>query len=98
MLFNSFEFICIFFPLVAGLYFVLPRHWRWLLLLVASCWFYMAFVPVYILILAFTILVDYFAGIWIEESQGRKRKLVLTASILANTGVLAFFKYYHFLN
>lgn len=98
MLFNSFEFLCLFFPLVTGLYFVLPHRWRWLLLLVASCWFYMAFVPVYILILAFTILVDYFAGIWIEESEGRRRKLLLTASILANTGVLAFFKYYHFLN
>ncbi len=98
MLFNSFEFICIFFPLVTGLYFALPHRWRWLLLLVASCWFYMAFVPVYILILAFTIGVDYVAGIWIERSEGRKRKLLLTASIIANVGVLAFFKYFNFLN
>lgn len=98
MLFNSFEFLCIFFPLVTGLYFLVPHRWRWLLLLAASCWFYMAFVPVYILILAFTIVVDYWAAIWIEESQGRKRRLLLAASILANTGVLAFFKYYHFLN
>lgn len=98
MLFNSFEFICIFFPLVTGLYFILPHRWRWLLLLVASCWFYMAFVPVYILILAFTIGVDYFAGIWIDRSEGRKRKLLLAASIVANVGVLAFFKYFNFLN
>jgi D-alanyl-lipoteichoic acid acyltransferase DltB (MBOAT superfamily) len=98
MLFNSFEFLCIFFPLVTGLYFVLPHRWRWLLLLVASCWFYMTFVPVYILILAFTIGVDFVAGIWIERSEGRKRKLLLTASIVANVGVLAFFKYFNFLN
>ncbi len=98
MLFNSFEFLCIFFPLVTGLYFVLPQRWRWLLLLVASCWFYMAFVPVYILILAFTILVDYFAGIWIEASAGRKRRWLLAASVVANVGVLAFFKYFNFLN
>lgn len=98
MLFNSFEFICIFFPLVTGLYFLLPHRWRWLLLLVASCWFYMAFVPVYILILAFTIGVDYFAGIWIDRSEGRKRRLLLAASIVANVGVLAFFKYFNFLN
>jgi len=84
--------------LVTGLYFVLPHRWRWLLLLVASCWFYMTFVPVYILILAFTILVDYFAGLWIERSEGRRRKLLLTASIVANVGVLAFFKYFNFLN
>ncbi|MGB3526594.1 MAG: MBOAT family O-acyltransferase [Flavobacteriales bacterium] len=98
MLFNSFQFLCIFFPLVTTLYFVVPHRWRWAVLLGASCWFYMAFVPVYILILAFTILVDYFAGIWIERNEGRTRKLLLTASIIANVGVLAFFKYFNFLN
>jgi len=58
----------------------------------------MVFVPIYILILGFTIVVDYFAGIYIEKSQGRKRKLFLTASLIANIGVLAIFKYYNFIN
>jgi D-alanyl-lipoteichoic acid acyltransferase DltB (MBOAT superfamily) len=58
----------------------------------------MAFVPVYILILGFTIVVDYFAGIWLEEAQGKKRKLLLTLSLIANIGVLAIFKYYNFIN
>jgi len=58
----------------------------------------MAFRPVYILILAFTILVDYTTAILIENSQGRRRKLLLLVSIFANVGVLAFFKYYNFLN
>ena len=44
---------------------------RWLLLLAASCVFYMAFIPSYILILAFTIVIDYFAGIFIEKSRGQ---------------------------
>ncbi len=98
MLFNSFTFLCIFFPLVTGLYFTVPHHRRWMVLLAASCWFYMAFVPVYILILGFTIGVDYFAGIWIDRSEGAERKWMLTASIVANLGVLAFFKYFNFLN
>lgn len=98
MLFNSFEFCCIFFPLVTALYFLLPHRFRWMLLLAASCWFYMAFVPVYILILAFTIAVDYVSGILIERSQGRRRRGWLTASIVANVGVLAVFKYWNFLN
>ena len=68
------------------------------MLLAASCYFYMFFRPVYILILAFTILVDYVAGIWIEESTGKRRKAFLLASIFANVGVLAFFKYFNFLN
>lgn len=58
----------------------------------------MYFVPVYILILGFTILVDYFAGIFIARSSGKKRKYWLVASIIANIGVLSFFKYYNFLN
>lgn len=97
MLFNSFHFL-VFFPVVTGLYFLLPHRFRWALLLVASCYFYMVFRPVYILILAFTIGVDYFAGILIERSEGRRRKRWLMASIFANVGVLAFFKYYNFLN
>ena len=58
----------------------------------------MVFVPVYIVILGFTIIVDYFAGIYIEKSQGRRRKWFLVASLIANIGVLAVFKYYNFLN
>lgn len=97
MLFNSFEFL-IFFPLVTLLYFLLPHRFRWLWLLASSCYFYMAFVPIYILILGFTIVVDYFAGIWIENAKGRKRKLFLVFSLIANIGVLAVFKYYNFIN
>ncbi len=97
MLFNSLEFL-IFFPIVVALYFALPHRYRWLLLLMASCYFYMVFIPVYILILGFTIVIDYFAGILLENTHGRKRKIWLIASIIANTGVLAVFKYYNFLN
>jgi len=64
----------------------------------SSCYFYMAFVPIYILILAFTIVVDYFAGILIERTSDKKRKLCLIASLIANIGVLAIFKYYNFFN
>jgi len=97
MLFNSIDFL-VFFPLVTAIYFATPYAWRWLPLLLASCWFYMAFVPVYILILFFTIAVDFIAGIAIEGAEGKRRKAFLVASIVANVGVLAFFKYFNFLN
>ncbi|WP_338875449.1 MBOAT family O-acyltransferase [Spirosoma sp. SC4-14] len=95
MLFNSIQFF-IFFPIVTALYFWLPQRFRWILLLVASCYFYMAFIPVYVLILLFTILIDYYAGILIEQSTGTRRKLYLVMSLVANIGVLAVFKYYNF--
>jgi D-alanyl-lipoteichoic acid acyltransferase DltB (MBOAT superfamily) len=97
MAFNSLDFL-VFFPLVVSGYFVLPQRARWLWLLSASCLFYMAFIPAYILILFFTIIVDYGAGIFIERAQGRARKVYLGASIVANIGILAVFKYYAFLN
>lgn len=77
-------------------YFMVPNRLRWLLLLVVSCYFYMVFVPVYILILGGTILVDYFAGIYLEKLEGRSRKAILIASLIANIGVLLVFKYYNF--
>src|SRR3954469_16613877 len=95
MLFNSFQFF-LFFPIVTIVYFLLPYRWRWLHLLIASCVFYTAFIPIYILILFFTIIIDYIAGIMIENALGRRRKIFLIMSITANVGVLAVFKYYNF--
>jgi len=98
MLFNSIDFL-FFFPVVTILFFILPYKMRWMLLLAASCFFYMFFKPVYIFILFFTIIVDYFVGIYLEKiTDDSKRKRLLIASIIANVGVLAVFKYYNFLN
>ena len=97
MLFNSLEF-ALFFPIVTVLFYILPHKFRWLLLLLASCFFYMFFKPIYILILILTIVIDYFAGIWIAKTEDRrKRKILLLLSIVANVGVLVLFKYYNFL-
>ncbi len=97
MLFNSFNFL-FFFIIVTSLYFLLPQKYRTFMLLCASCMFYMAFIPVYILILFITILIDYFAGIWIENSNGKLKKFYLVFSILSTCLVLFVFKYYNFFN
>lgn len=97
MLFNSFAFF-VFFPVVTVAYFASPHHWRWRLLLVASCTFYMYFIPKYILILFGLILVDYVAARLIEPARGRRRRWLLIASLIANIGVLAVFKYVNFLS
>ncbi len=97
MLFNSLHFLA-FFSVVTPLYFLLPHRSRAPLLLISSCYFYMVFVPVYILILGFTILIDYGAGLLLGQTKGTRRKWLLIASLIANIGVLAVFKYYNFLN
>ncbi len=96
MLFNSFSFL-IFFPIVTIVYFVLPHRFRWFWLLLASSYFYMSFVPIYIVILAFTIAVDYGASLIIEHTENKKRKkALLIISLLANIGILSIFKYANF--
>ncbi|HET7002577.1 MAG TPA: MBOAT family O-acyltransferase, partial [Puia sp.] len=70
---------------------------RTCLLLLASCYFYMSFVPAYILILGGIIVIDYIAGLKIAASSGKSRKSWLTVSIVANLAVLFFFKYFNFL-
>jgi len=97
MLFNSIQFV-IFFIVVTTTFFALPHRFRWFLLLASSCYFYMAFVPIYILILFFTIVIDYIAGILLEDAKEKNKKIYLIASLVANIGVLAVFKYYNFLN
>lgn len=100
MLFNSTEFL-IFFPVVVTLYFLTPANRRWIILLLASYYFYMSWKPAYTLILVFSTLIDYFCG----RAMGRypdeakhKRKPFLYISLLSNLGILGLFKYYNFFN
>src|SRR5262245_14290541 len=97
MSFASFGFF-IFFPIVTALYFLTPARFRWLSLLAASCFFYMAFVPAYIFIMLWLICVDYFVGLFLETSEGKQRHLLLTVSVLSLIGVLFVFKYFNFFN
>ncbi|MFD2570667.1 MBOAT family O-acyltransferase [Spirosoma soli] len=95
MLFNSLQFL-LFFIVITLSYFSLKWQGRWILLLVASCYFYMVLKPEYILILFLTIVIDYIAGIWIEKTTGSSRRWLLILSLISNLGILAFFKYLGF--
>jgi len=96
MLFNSLEF-AIFFPTVVAVFFLLSQRWRVHWLLAVSCFFYMAFIPAYILILLVTILIDYVAGIYLEKvDDPKKKKALLWLSILSTCTVLFIFKYFGF--
>ncbi len=97
MPFNSLKFF-IFFPIVTSLYFLLPHKYRWILLLAASAVFYMVFVPAYILILVFLVIVDYFVGIRLENIRPERKKVLLVAGIILNLGALLVFKYFNFFN
>lgn len=98
MLFNSIDFV-LFFIVVTSVYFALPHGLRWSLLLGASCFFYMAFIPIYIFILFVAIVIDYFAGMWIEDTPDPcKKRRYLLMSIVSVVGILFVFKYFNFFN
>jgi alginate O-acetyltransferase complex protein AlgI len=97
MLFNSIEF-AFFLPAVLALHYLTPAPWRWLPLLAASCFFYAAFIPAYLLILAALIVIDYIAALLIERSEGRARRLIFLVSVLATASCLFSFKYLNFFN
>src|SRR5690554_3697814 len=96
MLFNSFSFI-IFLPIVLLLYLVTPKRFRWLLLLIASYYFYMSWNATYALLIAFSTLITYFSGILIHKASTKKKKrLVVALSFITNLSILFFYKYFNF--
>jgi len=96
MLFNSLQFV-FFFPIVVAAYFALKPKYRWILLLLASYYFYMCWNYKYIVLIILSTVVDYFAGIILHKTERRRlRILVLMASLVTNLGLLFFFKYFNF--
>jgi len=99
MLFNSFEFL-LFLPLVFLLYWVSPARPGWLrnaLIVLASYVFYGWWDWRFLILIVFSTLVDYSVGRALSRTEhpGR-RKWLLSLSLLANLGLLGFFKYYNF--
>ncbi|MEO8393181.1 MAG: MBOAT family O-acyltransferase [Chloroflexota bacterium] len=98
MTFTSPEFV-IFFTIFVPLYFILPQRFRWILLLIASYFFYAYGSGIYVLLIITTTLIDYSAArLMGASSDSRKRKLLLAASLTANLGTLFVFKYFNFFN
>ncbi|MCK4746548.1 MAG: MBOAT family protein, partial [Bacteroidales bacterium] len=96
MLFNSLQFI-FFFPIVVALYFALKPKFRWILLLIASYYFYMCWNYKYVILIITSTIIDYVAGILLHRARKKKyRILFLLMSLGTNLGLLFFFKYFNF--
>jgi D-alanyl-lipoteichoic acid acyltransferase DltB (MBOAT superfamily) len=93
MIFTTFQFL-VFFVCVFILFFTLPKKWRLPLLLIGSYYFYMCSVPWYLTVIIGITLVDFWAGIQIEDARSRKSKRAyLMISLLSNFGLLFTLKY-----
>lgn len=100
MVFSSILVLTRFLPIVFALYFLVPKRARNLVLFLSSMLFYAWGEPIYILLMCFTIFVDYVFGILIDSQVGsgkqKQAKLSLVAAVIVNLSLLGFFKYANF--
>ncbi|WP_040328245.1 MBOAT family O-acyltransferase [Clostridium ihumii] len=98
MVFSSLIFLFIFLPITLLVYYIVPRKFKNLALLIFSLIFYAWGEPVYIVIMLFSTVFDYTNGILISKYREDKNKArtILILSMVINLGILAFFKYYGF--
>jgi len=98
MVFNSLHFL-LFFPVVVTIYYILPsqKHRLWFLL-AASCYFYMSFIPVYVVILIISGFVDYTGSNLIEKFKNNPKikRLCFLIPIIVDLILLGYFKYAYF--
>lgn len=96
MLFSSIEFLFRFLPVFMLIYLFIPGKYRNIVLLSGSLLFYGVGEPYYVLLLIFSILLNYGAGKLILEKEKKNAKTVLILSLIYNFGMLFVFKYWDF--
>ncbi|MFC1673840.1 MBOAT family O-acyltransferase [Pseudomonadota bacterium] len=93
MIFNSVTYL-LFLGLVVALYWALPRTPKLLLLFAGSLTFYGFWRWEYIFVMLASVLIDYVVAARIERTENTNhRRFLLLASLMANLGLLAYFKY-----
>lgn len=96
MLFNSFIFI-IFLATVIPLYYYLPKIWRKYFLILASYVFYGYWDWRFCSLLLISTVIDFYVSKYLDRTEKPSlRKTLLFVSIIANLGILGFFKYFQF--
>ncbi len=100
MQFNSVNFM-LYFPIVIGLYFVIPSKWRKMWLLLASYYFYMSWNAKYVLLIGTSTIATYICGLLLskcmkEKAAVWKKKTIIVSCMILNLGILAVFKYGNF--
>lgn len=93
MLFSSISFIYYFLPLLLIIYFITPKKFRNIPLLIGSLVFYFLGEPIYILVLILSCIINYYLSKIIYKKHS---KLFLVISLIYNIGIILYFKYTNF--
>lgn len=98
MLFPTIDFAVFFVIVLTGSWLLMPRRVQWKLFMLAASWvFYGWWDPRFVLLLAgMTVLNHVGAQAVARLPDGRARRLAVAATVVADLGILAYFKYYGF--
>ena len=94
MIFHSLDFV-VFFVAFVALYWRLPRRGQNVLLFAGSYFFYGYVHPWFLILIASSTIIDYWAARGMEARPAHRRRF-LWMSVLSNFGMLGFFKYFNF--
>ena len=101
MTFNTILFLFTFLPISLIVYYVFPKRFRNIPLVLLSLVFYAWGNPTYLLLMAFSVLFNYVTGLQLDAYQQQERttgaKAAMISAVVVNLLVLGFFKYYGFL-
>ena len=96
MLFNSIPFI-ILFPLTVIIYYLIPKRFRFVWLLVVSYAFYFVQSQGFVLLLAASTIITYVTGVALANfDRTLIRKILVACSVTLQLGILFVFKYLDF--
>lgn len=95
MLFSSISFLYYFLPCVLVLYFLVPRHFKNIILLMASLFFYGWGEPRLVFLMLITIAVGYILGL-LTEKHAKYKKVYVVLATVCFLGILGYFKYADF--
>lgn len=97
MLFSSITFLYYFLPVVFIAYFIVPKSWKNVVLLLSSLFFYAWGEPKYVILMLISIGFGYLFGLLIERHRGQRLSLVWTVvSVAISLSFLVYFKYADF--
>lgn len=96
MVFSSITFLFYFLPIVLLIYYLVPKKYKNIVLLIASLIFYFYGEPKYTLLMIFSIISTYIFGILINKYK-KYSKLFLGISITISIVSLVYFKYINFI-
>lgn len=100
MIFSSIFFIFVFLPIMLLIYYLTPFRGKNLVLLLGSLLFYAWGEPVYVVLMVFSIAINYVSGLeleyFMETHDEKKAKYAFITTVVIDLLVLGFYKYYGF--